>query len=506
MEKPESRSESVDNTRPCPFCQEHIFTHAKKCKHCGESVSRVSKVSRVARTFVGFVGLITAALSLFYALREGYFYIEERQQQRAEIRSYLDVAAQFQQLDSLDYAERAMAKALELSPSDASLQRHYFLLRSDRILQEVEWRLVSGEESKLISELVLDGFRLIRSSSDAPELAQLLVIVARLLPHTSVWNDAAKIIDFYEQALTIGTEGAESYFRYGQWLFEAEVDEDKGVELMRQAIQIAPDNALYHYELGNKLLNKGELKAALNPLMMAKNLLPKQRRIANLRASNSAKSALRRWVIEADKKFEIHSDDFLGLCMEERYALIKDLLNDRNSDREINMIAARLAYAQQEFEVSLAYLKNTQSDRDFSRQVQDYNLAIFNLYRDNLSQLPSQQAEFQRVEQALQFYHQNRGIEESLEFGIEGRNRYKVGLRVDTKSSGNGVYVVESFSGYPFYNAGVRAGDRIIKLAHREVNNLQSIYILLDKFDHKTSVPMVIARDGEQLELNFIVE
>lgn len=504
MEK--SDSQTVTDNRLCPFCLEPIHSSAKKCKHCGEAVSRISSLSRFARKFVGFVGLVTAGLSLFYALREGYFYIQERQQQRAEIRSYLDVADRFQQLDALDYAERALAKALALSPSDTELQRQYFLLRSDRILQEIEWRLASSEESTLISQLVLDGFRLVKSAPEHPEQDRLLVSVARLLPHTSVWNDSGQIIDFYQQALAIRAQDAETLFRYGQWLFEAEVDDSKGLQLMEQAMELSPKTALYQYEFGNKLLNMGELKSALAPLINAKNLLSTQREIKNIRASNSAKSTLRRWLIDADKQYDITQNEFLDLTMQERRQLVDDVLADRSGDRQINMIAARLAYAQQDFESTIRYLSMTQSERDFNQPVRDYNQAIFELYRNALAQLPSQQNEFHRVENALQLFQQNRGIKDSLEFGIEGRNRYKVGLRVDTLAVAPGLHIAKAFSSYPFYKAGVRDGDRILKFAHREINDLSSLYILLDKFEHKSSVPLVVMRGDKALDLNFIVE
>lgn len=495
-----------NQTKQCPYCAEPILRAAKKCKHCHESLTKRPKLSKLITQFMASVGMLTAVLSLFYALREGYFYIEKRQQQRDEIRSYLDVAAQFQQMDSMEYAQRALSKAIALSPSDISLQRRYFLLRAKSVLREVEWRLASSEESQLISELILDGFRLLKALPSNRLKADLLVVVARLLPHTTVWNDQQKINSFYQQAIDINKDNPEALFRYGQWMAGNEVDQMAGLGLMLEAIALSPQNALYHYESGRQLLDNGRREEAFTHFLTARDLLSEQGEIQLIRAANSAKVALRRLVIETSKKQTITEDGFLGKSMNEMAVLMDELLTDRPNDRELNLLVARLAFHQGLLEKALKHLKATLSTRDLASPVREYNQHIFRLYQDILQQLPEQQSELNRVKDALQQFAIAQGFEESMEFGIEGRNRYKVGLRIRLREAGEGLLVAKAFSGYPFYKAGVREGDTVLTFAHRQVDSLRQLHLILDKFELGTSIPVTCLRDGKIESLDFIVE
>ena len=91
---------------------------ALKCKHCGESAHPQKFLQGLTSRLIVIIGLVTAALSLFYALREGYFFIEKKQQQRSDLDSYRTVADQFTTLDMLNYAQHAFRQALEIAPNN----------------------------------------------------------------------------------------------------------------------------------------------------------------------------------------------------------------------------------------------------------------------------------------------------------------------------------------------------------------------------------------------------
>jgi hypothetical protein len=118
---PNQAAPALENS--CPYCREIIHSEAKKCRFCGEMLEKPSssKVEKTLKKVVMYVGLATTFLSLFYALREGYYFIEDRQEQRATIASYKAAAAQFEQLDNLDYAVETLGQALAIKPNDLAL-------------------------------------------------------------------------------------------------------------------------------------------------------------------------------------------------------------------------------------------------------------------------------------------------------------------------------------------------------------------------------------------------
>lgn len=490
----------------CPYCAEHISSAAEKCKHCGEFLSSGKKWSRLFTRIAAVLGIATASLSVFYAIREGYFYVEQRNQHRMEIASYLAVAEKFQNLDSLEYAQQALTKAVSLSPNNTDLQRKLFILNANALLRDIEWHLASTEQLAIVRELILDGFRLLESPSSSSQKNRLLVILARLLPQDGAWNDENGVIQLFEQALEIDDRNAEAMFHYGQWLTGTEIDLIKGLELIKQACHISPENAYYLYELGNLYLNQKNFQAALPVLRRARDLLPKQRDLTKIRAANFAKQALRSLLIEADRTFDITQGHFLQLDRTARKALIDEVLSQKPKDRVISLIATRFAIANEDFQTASQHLIHTMSESDFDKPVMDYNLHLFEMQQDILLKLEPNSIRLKELQSKITEYRQLKGYQESLEWGIEGRLSYKIGLRVKSQNDQKGVKVLKAYSGYPFAHAGVTAEDQITMFAHRKVTSLRSIQLLIDRFEHGSTVPMTVLRNGSLQELQLIVE
>jgi len=494
----------------CPYCTELISTTAKKCRCCGEFVDKKARQQRQWAKTARILGLVTASLSLFYPLREGYFYLQKQQQQRTELSSYKQVAKHFESLDSLIYAQQALIQALSLAPNDTDLQRRLLILQAQDLLREIEWRSsIQTEHQPLIEKMVLDGYRLLQTDSVDAERVQLLVMVARLLPQDRYWNDDEAISTLFTQAYAILPNDAEVLFRYGQWLVEAEHDADKGIELIERAIALNPDDVLYSHELAKTLQNRGEFGRALPLLQHAINLLPKQRELQRIRASNYSKGELRKLLVNADKAQDIAQGEFYGLSMNERQQLIEQVLQERQNDRSINYIAARFYFANQQNKLAEDAISKTVSKGDLAQVIGGYYLKEFTLYKDILKRSGAKPKKLQEIQQAFARYQEALSYEEALETGIEGEHRYKIGLRVEKKDDTDtlqGLLVLNAYSGYPFAKAGLQTGDRLLMLAHREPSSVMGIYRILSNFEAGISVPLSIERNGKTLEFELVVE
>lgn len=498
------------STKICPYCTELISLSAKKCRHCGEFVDEKARKQRQRAKIAGALGLLTALLSLFYPLREGYFYLQQKQQQRAELSSYKQVARHFESFDSLKYAQQALTKALNLAPSDNDLQRRLLVLQAQELLREIEWSsAIQTQHQPLIEQMILDGYRLLQTDLLDRDRAQLLSIVARLLPQDRYWNDDDAISELFAQAYTIAPANAEVLFRYGQWLVDAELNSDKGIELITRAVQLSPDDALYPHELAKILQKRGEFGRALPLLQNAINLLPKQRELQRIRASNYSKAELRKLLVNADKQKDISQGEFYGLNIKERQQLIEQVIAERQNDRTINFIAARFYFANQQYKLAEEAISKSLSDGDLQQVIRGYYLKEFALYKDILQYFGAKPEKLQEIEKAFADYQEALSYEESLETGVEGEHRYKIGLRVEKKVDSDtkpGLIVVKAYRGYPFAKAGVQEGDRLLMLAHRQPTSVMGIYRILSNFEAGTSLPLTIERNGKELEFELLVE
>ena len=506
---PPGNSQDQSSLRSCPSCAEQISLQAKKCKYCGEFVEPKPLKQKLSSRMMAVIGLFTACLSVFYALREGYFYIEQKQQQREEVASYIEVANQFERLDSLNYAQQALTKALSLSPSNVDLQRRLFVLRTQDMLREIEWGRPSPNHVPSIEEMILDGYRLLSSDMNNNQRTQLLVMVARLLPQDILWNDDEGITKLYAQAYALSATNPEVLFRYGQWLADAKIDIPQGLKLIGRAVELAPDDALYPYELAKLLVAQNEYAQALTLFRNSINLLPKQRELQRIRASNFSKSDLRRLLIKADEAHNIAEGEFLGLTMEERQQLLEQVLAEHQNDRIINFIAARFYFAIDELTLAETAISGAVSDSDLVDWSRGYYQNEMVLYQKILQRSGTNPDKLGKLNQALETYQQTLTYEEALELGVEGCHRYKIGLRVSRKTGEfvtPGLDVLTVYSGYPFAKAGVQAGDQILSLGHRQPDKVMSVYNILSNFKPGTSVPIMIERDGQKLEMELIVE
>jgi Tfp pilus assembly protein PilF len=503
-------SRDNSSTKTCPYCTEHILSSAKKCKHCGEFVDEKARKQRQRAKLARVLGLVTAALSLFYPLREGYFYLQQKQQQRIELSSYKQVASHFESLDFLKYAQRALTKALNLAPNDTELQRRLLVLQAHDLLREIDWSsTVQTQHQSVIEEMILDGYRLLRTDLLDVERAQLLTIVARLLPEDRFWNDSDAITELFAQAYALTSTNAEVVFRYGEWLVEAEMDVGKGIELMSQAIKLNPIDALYPHELAKILQKNGDFGRALPLLKTSINLLPKQRELQRIRASNYSKAELRKLLINANNKQEISQSVFYGLDMNERQQLIEHVLEERPNDRSVNYIAANFYYVSQQYKLADEAIRKAVSDEDLAQVIRGYYLKEFKLFKDILQRSGADPEKLVEIQQVFVQYQESLSYEEALETGATGEHRYKIGLRIEKKiddDAQQGLLVITAYSGYPFAKSGVQRGDRLLKLAHREPTSVMGIYHIISNFEAGTSIPLTVIRNERELEFELVVE
>lgn len=469
-----------------------------------------SKIETTLKKVVMYVGLVTTLLSLFYALREGYYFIEARQEQRATIASYKAAAAQFEELDNLDYAVKILELALDVKPNDPDLQRQYFLLRAHNVLREVEdWpaSAFNDETRENITALTLDGFRLLQFTQSKTERAGVLIMLGRLLRQDANWNNEAYITSLFEKAYRLAPGDAEVVFRCGQWLLGGDEQAEKGVELLHRATQLQRENALYWSALGQYLLEKKNYSEALPALRTAIGLLPKQNEIQRTRASNAAKGALVKLLRQADAELDITGVDFLGLNMEERRNLVEEALSYAPSDRALCFLAARFYYKTGDYEQADSTLKASlwEEDLDYTSSYTS-EIPKLELYAAILKDSGNDPETLSKLQNLLEQHRENQLYDEILEIGQQDQHRYKVGLKVHAGASQDGVLVAHAYEGYPFAKAGVREGDRIFEFAHRKVETLRGIWLPLIEFDPGTALPFRVKREEDVVELTLVVE
>lgn len=488
----------------CPFCAETIQVKALKCKHCGEFLSgRPKKVARITKAIASF-GAITALLSLFYALREGYFYIEKQQQARTEINSYLKVAGEFEKLGTLLYAEHAIAQALELSPNDISLQQKYFLLKSKWLLDDMEWRPISATPDDQISRLILDGYRLKLTAEDKITRIKILQNLARLVTLDNKWQDRESAAVLFEQAMKLDQKNAETLFRYGQWLVSSSIDNSRGLELIKNATQLAPLDALYKYQLGYYYLIDKDFKQSLPLLMSASELLEQQSQLVRVQAANFSKSALKRLLIESELFFDFTEGQYLGLSSKNTFQLIDSVAKGSPNDRNVNFVMAKYWFSQGNYQQARGYLNKVFKLADLAKSLYSSNYRHAELLRDILQVTQQNPEDQQRLVAEIEAYWQQSDIAESMVWQKNESGSYRIGLRVHSRA--NGLTVIRAYSDYPFAKAGLRPSDRLQSLNGKNLESFEELKKMISSVEIGSKLPITWQRQGQTLQGTLIVE
>ena len=369
----------------CPTCKSLVHPEAKKCRHCGEVLVKPprSRVDATLKKVVLYVGLATTFLSLFYALREGYYFVQARQEQRAAIASFQGAAEYFERLDNLDYAEAILKQALALRPNDLKLQRRRFLLRAHSVLRDLESIGGPEEDQETISALTLDGFRLLQIQQSDADRARVLTMLGRLLPQDYNWKDRSRITELFEEAHRLAPDDAEVNFRYGYWLVSDAEEPEKGYGYIRSATEIDPENAFYWAELGKQLLKEMAYREALTPLRMALHLLPEQHERQRILEARGAAYLLGKLLLQADEQQDIAGPDFLGQTMGERRDILREVLGVKTLDRNFSYLAARFYQADGDTANALKAIRSSLVYSDLSR-IRGSDKPKYALYADIL--------------------------------------------------------------------------------------------------------------------------
>lgn len=499
---------AMPDAKPCRHCQQPVHPQANKCPHCHGLLATPSRLESTTKKAVGTLGVLTALLSLFYGLKEGYFYIEQRQQQREMLAAHMLAAENFVKLDNLDYAERAVQEALTITPDDKQLRLRAFQLRAQDILRELDYygAQLPNDRLTIIPELISDGFSLMSAKFPRVQQAHLLGTLARLLQFDRQWQNPGAVDDLFTEALALIPDNPEIAYWYGERLITTAADRSKGLALIETAATLDPDNAIYIAALGRHHASDGHYAAAFAAFRRAIELHPQQHGLQAIRAANEAKRSLRQAIRSADEKADISAAHFYGLSLAQRRDIVDFALRQGYPDRYFKWVAAKLLFAVGEYAEAEALMRDVLGNYDERSNVDQLQLFAQILAAQNKD-------EALRLDQLLAEIARLASYEEILETGIKDQHRYKVGLRVRSAKNAKtrdadttGVEVLKVFSGYPFAKAGVQTGDFLLEFAHRKVTSLRSIWVPINEFSPGTDVPLKLRRDGKVLDLIIVIE
>ena len=497
--------EAKNDTCPCRYCRQPIAVGASKCHHCGEQLTTRSPLAQFTRKSMGLVGVGTALLSLFFGLKEGYFYIMERQQQRAMAASHLAAAEHFLDLDSLSYAEASLERALVANPNDQHLRARIFFLRASHLLRDADYYGGQMPEDKFdsVPDMIIDGFSLLNNNFAPAVRAELMLTLARLLQYDQQWQADTGITELFEQAYQLAPQDPEVAYWFGAWLRTEDTTKERGFALIQAAATAASNNAVYVTALGKAQAEQGDFGVALRTLMAAIDSRPEQHELQNIRAANHAKQYLARSLSDAHAAIPITGQDFFGLTMDERVSMVRYALQ-HSSGRRLNGIAAELfhhAGLNAEAEIQIIKVLGKYNVRS---SAEDLTLLAAILAAQNKT------TEEQAVLQLLARQEELAGYEEVLETGLAGEHRYKLGLRLargqEVEMEVEGVLVLKAYEQYPFHKAGVRSGDRLLTFGHRTLHNMLSVSSVMLTFTPGADVPLQVQRGNDVLDLIVVIE
>jgi tetratricopeptide (TPR) repeat protein len=450
---------------------------------------------------MGIVAIGTALLSLFFGLKEGYYFIQERQQQRAMSASYLAAAKRFLALDSLTYAEDSLERALALSPNDQQLRLQVSFLRADHLLREADYYGMQLPEESLdaVPEMIISGFSLLNNSMSTADRAHLVLALGRLFQYDRRSPPDDGIAGLFAEAYRLAPRNPEIAFRYGELLMGEDASREQGFALIREAADQAPGVALYAEALGRAQAKQGNYRDALQTLMRTIELRPDQRELQNIRAANEAKGRLVSVLLEAHAASPITGEEFFGMPLSERVELVRFALR-HSRNRSLNVLAAQLFLQTGYAEEAEPWIR---------KNLGDYNIRSNSKELEILAAVlgaQGKEAERQQIQDILTEKAELATYEEVLETGLEGEHRYKIGLKLARENDAEGVAVLTAYEQYPFHKAGVRPGDRLLEFAHRPVESMRSITWLIYDLAPGTDVPVKIRRGDQTQVLTLVIE
>ena len=415
--------------------------------------------------------------------------------------AHVHAAEKFIELDNLAYAERSLKEALTISPDNHNLRARAFQLGSISILREADYygAQLPATYMEPIPALITEGFGLLATDLSNARQALVLGNLARLLQFDRSWKQPEAIGDLFEDALSLQPRNAEIAYWYGEYLINQESNLERGEQLIRLAVDIAPGNALYIAGLGRYYVESTQWREAFSAFQKAIELRSTQQTLQQIRASNGAGRALQRAIRAADENRDIESDDFFGLSMAKRVELINFTIENTHRDRYFYAVAARLLHAashHEEAERLMRYVVEEYDDRTNTDHLQLLSSIL----------QAQENPEAIQIKELLLKVEARSQYEEILEAGIEGGHRYKIGLRVSKNHQGDGVEVIKVYKDYPFAKAGVKKGDYLLEFAHRKIHNLRSVWVPINDFTPGTDVPLKIRRGNEIIEKTLIVE
>ncbi len=494
-------NEKTDSITLCHYCRQSIPVDASKCHHCGEQLTVRSQGLKAIRKIFKAIGICTAILSLFFGLKEAYFFIQERQQERSMASSYFAAAERFLELDSLTYAEESLKLALSINPNDQHLRARIFFLRADRLLREADFYGMQIPENRfdIIPEMIVNGFSLLGNSLPTDDRARLLLILARLLQYDRQWQTTTGISDLFAQAYMLAPGTAEIAYWYGEWLLKEETSKEQGFTLIAEAAAADPDIALYAVAMGRVQAERGDYRAAFQTLMQAIDSRPDQHELQNIRAANEAKRILANALVNAHEVSPITGTEFFDMTLDDRIAVIRYALK-QSRKTQLRLVAARLFhYAGHNNEAEIWIRKKLGS---YSSRNRTEELELFAA----ILEAQHNRTEREQVLKILAAKKEMLTYEEVLETGFKDKHWYKIGLKLSKEEDARGVLVMTPYEHYPFHKAGVRSGDRILKLGHRSIHDMSSITRLILSFTPGTDVPLKIRRGNVELDLTVTIE
>ena len=494
-------NEKTDSITLCHYCRQSIPVDASKCHHCGEQLAVRSQGLKAARKIFKAIGIGTAILSLFFGLKEAYFFIQERQQQRAMASSYFAAAERFLKLDSLTYAEESLKRALSINPNDQHLRARIFFLRADHLLREADFYGMQIPENRfdIIPEMIVNGFSLLSNSLSTDDRARLLFTLARLLQYDRQWQASTGISDLFAQAYMLVPGTAEIAYWYGEWLLKEETSKEQGFTLIEEAAAADPNIALYASALGRVQAELGDYRAAFQTLMQTIDSRPDQHELHNIRAANEAKRILANALVNAHEVSPITGTEFFGMTLDDRIAVTRYALK-QSSKTQLQLLAARLLHHaghNDEAEILIRKKLGSYSSRNRTEELELF-AAILDAQHNR--------TERQQVLDILATKKEMSNYEEILETGFKDKHWYKVGLKLVKEEDVEGVLVITAYEHYPFHKAGVMSGDRLLKFGHRSIHDMSSITRLILSFTPGTDVPLKIRRGNVELDLTVTVE